>query len=111
MNTQALEAQIGPVRPGWSRHAYVEIVGEIWWPYGAPAALTLQLSSYDIENMTDEDTGLLTRESVERWVDTHSGDFSSVTDFSVRVGDWESGFATEDGEMLFMDCTYPSEEE
>ena len=89
------------------RKSIIEIVGGIWWPMGATCAQTQTLSAYDVENCKD-DNGEITRESVERWVMTHSGDFSSVKDFhaSLEVGDKtiEIPWVTEEGEIAFLDC-------
>jgi len=65
------------------------------------------LSGYDVENCRD-DEGKITRDSVEQWLTTHSGDFQSVQDFSASIEDGgntvEIPWATEDGEMAFNDC-------
>jgi hypothetical protein len=61
-----------------------------------------------VENCQDDD-GEITRESVESWVDTHSGDFQEVIDFEASL---ESGddtidipWATEEGELAYLDAT------
>jgi hypothetical protein len=94
------------------RKSIVQIVGYLWMPQ-CKAATEQSVSSYDIENMTDDD-GNVTRDSVEQWVMTHSGDFSSVIDFraDLEVGDktividWEK----EESECDFADCMYPAED-
>jgi len=57
--------------------ATITIGGGIWWPYGAKASLTRELSDYGLECMAAEN-GEFTVESINRWVDCNSGDFSSV---------------------------------
>lgn len=67
----------------------------------------MTLCPYDVENCRDDD-GKITRESVERWLCTHAGDFQSITDFSASIEAGETTveipFATEDGEMAWCDC-------
>ena len=87
----------------------VEVIGSIWWPYGATCAMTYKLSSYDIDNATDENRKV-TRESVDRWVSTNTGDFSEVIDWSASIepGDGsktvELPWQDENSEMIFIDC-------
>jgi len=93
------------------RKSLVRIVGGIWMPYGAICAIELNLSAYDIENARNEN-GKLTRESVERWVVTHSGDFSSVLDFYASIEDGETTveipWKDEENEGTYWDCMAPS---
>jgi hypothetical protein len=88
------------------RRSFIDIVGGIWWPYGATCSLRKDLSQYDIDNMRDED-GEITRESVEQWVCLNSGDFSSILDFSASIEDGDRTidleWATEDGETAYLD--------
>jgi len=94
------------------RKSIINIVGGIWMPYGAKAATTIECSQYDVENMRDDD-GKVTRESVEQWLTTHSGDFSSVIDFSASLEDEndtvEIPWQDEENEMAFCDCMFPCE--
>ncbi len=87
------------------RVAYVEILGEIWMPYGARATLEKQLRDYDLENI-----GEFTRENVARWLDVNAGDFSRVIDFSAACGDVEIPWAEEENGFAYSDITYPAEE-
>jgi hypothetical protein len=88
----------------------LDVLGRLWMP-NAIAATSLNLSSYDLENIEDPQD----RESVEQWLMTHSGGFSQVLDFRAdfHIGDehivheWSKG---EDSEMAFNDCMYPVEE-
>ncbi len=83
---------------------WIELVGRGW--YGQTAAMRRDVDSYDIKNI-----GELTRENVERWIDSHCGDFQKVDDFAAYIKDFRSDFQTEDGEIAFNDCMYPSEDE
>lgn len=90
------------------RKSIVRILGGIWWPYGATCAQLKELSAYDVENARD-DEGKITRESLDRWVSLHSGDFSSVVDWSASIEDgdetldfdWEKG---EESECAYLDA-------
>ena len=84
----------------------VYVTGGIWMPYGAKAAVC-----YDIR--PSEAEAIKTREDLEDWASTHTGDFSSIDDISADFGStgivipWK----TEDGEFQYIDCMYPSEDE
>jgi hypothetical protein len=95
------------------RKSVVDVVGTIWMPMTA-AATTYTLSSHDVENARDED-GTVTRESVQRWIDCHAGDFSNVIDWcaSLEVGDEtvDFDFADEESELTFNDCIFPDFED
>jgi hypothetical protein len=67
------------------RKSVVRVIGQIWMP-STTAAQTYELSDYDVDNARD-DEGKITRESVQRWLDTHAGDFASVTDFEASIED------------------------
>lgn len=87
-----------------TRVAYVEVLGKIWMP-ATTAAHTYELSDHDLSNIGDT----LTRENVEQWLSTHAGDFQSITDFHIVVGEDEIKWASEESELAFNDCTCPSE--
>jgi len=79
------------------RVAYVIILGKLWMPM-ADASMTKDLSDYDLGNI-----GEFTRENVEQWLTSNSGDFSSVTDFTACCGDIEIPWENEDNEMAYYD--------
>ena len=81
-----------------ARHDYVVVVGGIWMPYGATCSMRRDLSDYDLENI-----GEFTRENVERWVDTNMGGFSTIIDLHATAGHEEIPWATEDGEVAYLD--------
>ena len=95
------------------RKSVIEVVGTIWMPM-TTAATQYTLSSYDVENARDDD-GKITRESVQRWLDTHAGDFSAIKDFHASIEDGddtiEIPWADEDNEYAYIDCMYPSEDD
>ena len=71
------------------RRSYVDILGGLWWPYGAPCSLRKSLSGYDLEHMRDDD-GHITRDSLHDWILLHSGDFSRIIDFSASIEDGDT---------------------
>lgn len=79
------------------RVAYVLILGKLWMPM-ATATMRIDLRDYDLENI-----GEFTRENVEQWLMTHSGDFSSVTDFYAVCGNVEIPWSSEENEMAYYD--------
>lgn len=87
------------------RKSVVDVVGRIWMP-AAVCSLRINLSQYDVDNARDYD-GKITRESVEQWLSTHSGDFQQVLDFRASIEDGEETveipFATEEGECQYLD--------
>ena len=68
------------------RKSIVDVLGEIWMPFGAECSLRKTLSNYDIENMRDG-KGRITRKSVDHWLTMNAGDFSRVLDFSASIED------------------------
>ena len=84
---------------------YVRVLGNIWQPGIGKCAMEYTLDSSDVENIGD-----FTRENVERWLCTHSGDFQSIDDFSASVGEWEIGWANEENELAYWDCMSPVED-
>lgn len=91
------------------RYSYVEVLGVIWLPQ-ITAAAKIDLSTYDIGNMTNE-AGTIAREDLEQWLATQAGDFQSITDFaaSIELGDEtiDIPWTNEENEMSYNDCMYP----
>ena len=94
------------------RKSYVDVVGKIWMPQHVTVAMRYPVSGYDMENMRDDD-GQITRDSVEQWLMCHSGDFSSVEDFSasLEVGDdtIEFPWTHEESECTYADSMFPND--
>lgn len=88
------------------RSSYVDILGELWWPIGGAASLRILLEGDDIDAARD-DSGAITRESVEQWVCWHSGEFSRVIDFAGRLTDGPDTitipWSSDDTEMQYLD--------
>ena len=62
------------------RVSTVRVIGRIWMP-SVMGATTYTLTEGDVGNARSA-TGRITRESVQRWVDSHAGDFAEITDFA-----------------------------
>ena len=71
------------------RESLLSVIGKIWMPYGAVCAQEYTLDDYDLANATDDETGTITRDSLEQWIMLHTGDFSGVDDWSasLEIGD------------------------
>ena len=91
----------------------IYLVGKGW--YNDTIAYDLRLTSHDLQNIIDDaqyQGTPINRDVVQRYIDKHSGDFSSITDWSADFGhldlcfDWE----TDEGEYDYNDCMYPPEE-
>lgn len=87
----------------------VDVLGRIWWPAGGLCAMSYEPRADDLR----DESGAVTRDSIQRWIDTNTGDFSEVVDWRATVGDgdFDSDFTDEDNEMTFNDCMFPNEEE
>jgi hypothetical protein len=85
------------------RIARVTVLGTLWMPH-CNASLTTDLSDYDLENI-----GEFTRENVEDWLTCHSGDFSSVIDFTAQCGEIDIPWSSDDNEIAYLD-TLPCED-
>lgn len=83
---------------------FVQVLGKIWMP-ACQAAMEYPLDSHAVECI-----GEFTRENVEQWLCTHSGDFQSIQDFCATVGDEWIPWEFEDSEWEYGDLMYPSEE-
>lgn len=86
----------------------IEVIGHIWMP-SVVTAMTYTPDAHDVENMRD-DEGNITRAGIERWLDTHAGDFQSVDDFSADIADGDDdvtfGWSAPESEITFYDCMY-----
>lgn len=97
------------------RKSVVDIIGTIWVPMGPIFAQHKELSSYDVDNMRGQD-GKITRDSVEQWLMTNAGDFSSVKDFRASIEDgnetididWQLG---EESDCEYSDAMFSSEDD
>jgi len=100
----------------------LRVVGNIWQPGIGLCAMEYNLDDYDVGCMreTDGDTlpvteGPITRESVQRWIDTHCGDFSNVVDWWASIENngetIEFHWQDEQHEVDYYDCVYGSEDD
>ena len=93
------------------RKSVIYVVGKIWMP-AITCSQQITVNAYDVGHLRDG-SGKITRESVEQWLDKHTGDFRSVQDFSASIEDGDITidipWASEDGEMAYLD-TLPSED-
>lgn len=94
-------------------HSYVTVLGKLWMPM-CDASMCIRLSEYDIEDIrAEDDDGRITRDGIEQWLTSHSGDFSSVTDFCASIEDGEQTldfpWADDESECAYLD-TLPCED-
>ena len=82
------------------RH-WIEVVGYIWLPNNVICAQEIKIEKSEIEQI-----GELTRENVESWLGSHTGDFSEIVDFSPHIKDFEPGWKNEEHEIEYSDCMY-----
>ena len=78
------------------RVSFIDVLGYIWMPSNVLCSTKYTLREYDVENCRDDD-GNVTRDSVTQWLTSHTGDFSSVEDWSgsLEVGDDTVNFGWE----------------
>jgi hypothetical protein len=85
----------------------IQVLGKIWWPYGAVCAMTYSPQPDDVR---DPDTGEITRASVDDWLSRHAGDFSEILDFTADIADGDKDivipWADEENEMTYADCMW-----
>ena len=91
----------------------IYLVGKDW--YNHTIAYDLRLTRYDMRNLEDDARYLgtpINRAVVQCYIDTHSGDFSVVTDWSADFGNLYLHFdwATAEGEHTYEDCMCPPEQ-
>lgn len=85
--------------------SFVDVLGYIL-PH-ALCSLRLKLSPYDLQNIAAEGDGQITRDAVEQWLTSNSGDFSNVVDFYASL-EWHGktvtfDWTTEENECAYMD--------
>lgn len=85
-------------------NASISLLGKGW--YNQTISMTIDVTKHDLENIESFD-----RESVQDWIDSHSGDFQSITDFCFYLGEEIMPWANEDNEATFNDCMYGGEDE
>ena len=91
------------------RISVIDVIGYIWQPGVGVCAQQKELSDYDERNMTDE-SGQITRESVQAWLDCYMGDFSQILDFRADIGDTLIEWEDAESEWKYTDCMYPPED-
>lgn len=95
------------------KKSFVDVIGYIWMPHNQICSYRYDLSIYDIEIIKYKH-GEITRATIEDWLSSHAGDFSSIEDFKASIEDgdetldfgWAKG---EESEMKYQD-TFPDEE-
>lgn len=83
---------------------WIEVIGRIWLP-PVMCAQRIDLSAYDLENI-----GEPTRENVDQWLSTHTGDFQSVKDFYAVIGETVIDWEDPESECVYTDCMCPCED-
>ena len=81
----------------------IQVVGRLW--SGVKGAYSRSLTQHDVEQI-----GELTRENISNWIDSHFGDFESITDFHADLDDFDSPWDDEDSEMFYMEVMYEHDE-
>lgn len=91
----------------------IDVIGRLW--QGCEAAYSYPLDANEVRMYATNSEGAITRDSVERYVALHTGDFASVTDFRASLWfegrDYDFDFASEESELTFNDCMYGSEDD
>lgn len=76
-----------------------------------PIATQIYLRPYDLENIKERGNGTITREAIDEWLCSNSGDFSVVEDFSASISyedvDVEIDWEDEEKGMAYSDIAYP----
>lgn len=86
---------------------HVNVIGKIWWPFGAVCAHSYSLSGYDVENIDQETPGQgISRADIQSWLDTHAGDFSEILDFEAVIGESVYGWRDDDSEWTYLGAMY-----
>jgi len=68
------------------RTSIIWVLGYIWQPWTTPCRQKIELDNYQVQNARDK-TNKLTRESVLNWLNTNTGDFREIIDFSASLED------------------------
>ena len=83
----------------------IQVVGHIWQP-GTVRGEQYDLKPHQVQAIKALWEGKLTREAVELWLATNSGDFQHVQDFHADIEDFDSPWENEENEAIFNDCMF-----
>jgi hypothetical protein len=79
--------------------------------YNQTIAYSYDLAQNDLNNITgDKNINNITREDCQLWLDSHAGDFQSITDFCVDIKDFTIDWNNSESELIWNDCIYGEEE-
>ena len=82
----------------------LSVVGKGW--FSQEMAYIYDLRPHDVENI-----GELTRENIQRWLNSNAGDFQSIEDFAINATTTTFEeilpWATEEGELVYADIMFP----
>ena len=82
--------------------SFINILGKIWLP-PVISSQTITLSPSDVDSIRVN--GKITREGIEQWLTTHTGDFQSIEDFYADIANGERDlifdWANDDSESMF----------
>jgi hypothetical protein len=62
---------------------YISVLGNLWMPQTAVAAMELKLTKHSVSNYIDFDFDAMTMDDVIDWMYKETGDFSKIIDFEV----------------------------
>ena len=84
----------------------IQVIGYIWLP-STMAAMEYTLDDRDLERYSISKDNP-TREDIERWISTNTGDFSNIVDYRADIGtakvlDWKDP----ESENTYNDCMFP----
>ena len=94
----------------------IRVIGRIWQPGIGLCAMSYNPRADDLRDVdiVPATEGPITRDSVQSWIDTHSGDFSEIVDWSAEIEDGDEtitfDWQDEDNEMAYFDAMYGNEE-
>ena len=78
----------------------INVLGTIWMP-SITAGQAIEIRDYDTKNI-----GEITRENVEQWLCSNTGDFKSIIDFGGIIDGVSIDWKDEESENTFNDCVY-----
>lgn len=90
---------------------YVEVVGKGW--YGQTMATRYNLDKWKLEDIQERMIDNFPNEAIQDWLDTNSGDFMQIDDFTATLDKFGVAIPwnDEDNEYVYMDMMYPELQE
>lgn len=82
----------------------IDVLGVIWMP--GVACFYTYTPTVEAVAQYSKSGKIITRDAIQQWLDTHAGDFSSITDFHAEIDGLTFDWQKEDSADTVADILY-----